>query len=217
MESPTTKTMQDVEAPTLKMWLEREEALLIDVREPSEYAAEHIPDAQLLPLSTFDPARVPQEAGKKLLDAGVTTVYNFRGGVQAWKEAGYATARGQRTPLSLQRQVQIATGSVVLLGMLLGVIASPWFLLLSGVVGVGLVYAGVSGTCGMATLLAHLPYNQRASGKDNHGGTRQGIPHRRSRTARGRVSGHLQNGCHVAGTRHGLTEAGRTGAISGAF
>ena len=179
MESPTTKTVQDVEAPTLKMWLERGEALLIDVREPQEYAAEHIPDARLLPLSTFDPARVPQEAGKKvvlhcvmgmrsaqagqkLLDAGFMTIYNFRGGLQAWKDAGYTTARGQRKPLSLQRQVQIAAGSLVLLGTLLGVIASPWFLLLSGVVGVGLVYAGVSGTCGMATLLAELPYNQRA-------------------------------------------------------
>jgi rhodanese-related sulfurtransferase len=179
MESPTTKTMQDVEATTLKMWLERGEALLIDVREPPEYAAEHIPDAQLLPLSTFDPARVPQEAGKKvvlhcvmgkrseqagqkLLDAGFTTVYNFRGGVQAWKDAGYTTTRGQQAPLSLQRQVQIVSGSLVLLGTLLGVLGSPWFLLLSGAVGIGLVYAGVSGTCGMATLLARLPYNQRA-------------------------------------------------------
>jgi len=179
MESPTTKTMQDVEVTTLKVWLERGEALLIDVREPPEYAAEHIPDARLLPLSIFDPTRVPQEAGKKvvlhfvmgmrsaqagqkLLDAGFTTVYNFRGGVQAWKDAGYATACGQRTPLSLQRQVQIASGSLVLIGTLLGVIVSPWFLLLSGVVGVGLVHAGVSGTCGMATLLDRLPYNQRA-------------------------------------------------------
>jgi len=178
MESPTTKTMQDVEATTLKMWLERGEVLLIDVRESPEYAAEHIPEAQLLPLSTFDPARVPQETGKKvvlhcvmgmrsaqagqkLLDAGFTTVYNFRGGVQAWKDAGYATAGGQRTPLSLQRQEQIASGSLVLLGTLLGGLVSPWFLLLSGVVGVGLVYAGVSGTRGMATLLARLPYNQR--------------------------------------------------------
>ena len=178
MESPTTKTIQDVEATTLKRWLEQGEALLIDVREPSEYAAEHIPEAQLLPLSTFNPARVSQEAGKKvvlhcvmgmrsaqagqkLLDAGFTTVYNFRGGVQAWKDAGYATVHGQRTPLSLQRQVQIVSGSLVLLGTLLGVIVSPWFLLLSGGVGAGLVYAGVSGTCGMATLLARLPYNQR--------------------------------------------------------
>ena len=70
MESPTTKTMQDVEATTLKMWLEQGEALLIDVREPLEYAAEHIPDAQLLPLSTFDPgARAPggrEESGPAL-------------------------------------------------------------------------------------------------------------------------------------------------------
>jgi hypothetical protein len=102
------------------------------------------------------------QAGQKLLDAGFTTVYNFRGGVQAWKDAGYATARGQRTPLSLQRQVQIVSGSLVLLGTLLGAIVSPWLLLLSGVMGVGLVYAGVSGTDGMATLLAQLPYNQRA-------------------------------------------------------
>ena len=74
---------------------------------------------------------------------------------------GYATIRGQRAPLSLQRQVHIAAGSLVLLGTLLGVIASPWFLVLSGGVGLGLLYAGLSGTCGMATLLAHLPYNQR--------------------------------------------------------
>lgn len=177
MESTTTKTIQDVDATTLKRWLEQGEALLIDVREPQEYAAEHIPEAQLLPLSTFHPARLSQEAGKKvvlhcvmgmrsaqagqkLLDAGFTTVYNFRGGVQAWKDAGYATAGGQRTPLSLQQQVQIVSGSLVLLGTLLGVLVSPWFLLLSGGVGAGLVYAGVSGTCGMATLLARLPYNQ---------------------------------------------------------
>src|SRR5215468_4577813 len=166
MESPTAKMIHEVEATTLQAWMERGEAILIDVREPPEYATEHIPGARLLSLSTFDPARVPQEAGKKvvlhcvmgmrsaqagqkLLDAGFTTVYNFRGGVQAWKDAGYATAGGQRTPLSLQRQVQIASGSLVLLGTLLGGIVSPWFLLLSGAVGVGLVYAGVSGTCVM--------------------------------------------------------------------
>ncbi len=67
MDNPTTKTMQDVEVTALKVWLERGEALVIDVREPPEYAAEHIPDARLLPLSTFDPARVPQEAGKKVI------------------------------------------------------------------------------------------------------------------------------------------------------
>src|SRR5262245_31093953 len=178
MESPVTKTMQDVEATALKVWLEQGEALLIDVREPPEYATEHIPGARLLPLSTFDSTRVPQEAGKKvvlhcvmgmrsaqagqkLVDAGFTSIYSFRGGIQAWKDAGYTTAQGQRTPLSLQRQVQIVSGSLVLLGSILGAAASPWFLLLSGVVGGGLVYAGGSGTWGMAMLAAELPLNKR--------------------------------------------------------
>jgi rhodanese-related sulfurtransferase len=178
MESPTTKTMHEVEATTLKVWMERGEAVLIDVREPPEYATEHIPGARLLPLSTFDPARVPQEAGKKvvlhcvmgmrsaqagqkLLDAGYTTVYNFRGGVQAWKEAGYTTAQNQHTPLSLSRQGQIVSGSLILLGIGLGVVVSPWFLLLRGIIGADIVYAGVRDTCGIALLLAQLPYNRR--------------------------------------------------------
>src|SRR3989441_12946426 len=176
MESPTTKTMQDVEVRTLKVWLERGEALLIDVREPPEYAAEHIPAARLLPLSIFDPTRVPQEAGKKvvlhcvmgmrsaqagqqLLDAGFTTVYNFRGGVQAWKEAGYTTAQSQRTPLSLPRQVHIVSGSLVLLGTVLGAVGSPWVLLLSGIGGAGVGCAGVGDTRGLGELLAPLPCN----------------------------------------------------------
>lgn len=179
MESHTTKTIQEVEVTTLKVWMERGEAILIDVRESPEYASEHIPGAQLLPLSTFDPARVPQEdgkkvvvhcvmgmrstqAGQKLLDAGYPTVYNFRGGIQAWKEAGYPTAQGERRHLSLQRQVQMVSGSLVFLGTVLGAAVSPWFLLLSGAVGAGLVYAGVSDTCGMAMLLARLPYNRQS-------------------------------------------------------
>ena len=178
MENPTTRTMHEVEATTLKVWMERGEAILIDVREPPEFATEHIPGARLLPLSTFDPTRVPQEAGKKvvlhcvmgmrsaqagqkLLDAGYTTVYNFRGGVQAWKEAGYTTAQSQRTPLSLPRQVHIVSGSLVLLGTVLGAVVSPWFLLLSGIVGADVVYAGVRDTCGMAMLLTQLPSNRR--------------------------------------------------------
>ena len=60
------------------------------------------------------------------------------------------------------RQVQIVAGSLVFLGTSLGVLISPWFLMLSGFVGMGLVFSGVTNTCGMAMLLAKLPYNQRA-------------------------------------------------------
>src|SRR2546428_12750839 len=123
MENPTTRTMHEVEATTLKVWMERGEAILIDVREPPEFATEHIPGARLLPLSTFDPTRVPQEAGKKvvlhcvmgmrsaqagqkLLDAGVTTGYNFRGGGQGGEEGRGNPAQRQRTPLRLPRPGQ---------------------------------------------------------------------------------------------------------------
>lgn len=179
MESSTTKTVQEVAATTLHDWMEQGDAVLIDVREPAEHAAEYIPGSRLLPLSTFDPMRVPQETGKKvvlhcatgaraaeagrrLLDAGFTGIYTFRGGIPAWKAAGYTTVCDRRAPISLQRQVQIVAGSLVLLGTVLGAVVSPWFLLLSGFVGAGLVYAGVSDTCGMAMLLARLPYNQRS-------------------------------------------------------
>jgi rhodanese-related sulfurtransferase len=135
-----------------------------------------------MPLSTFAPAWITVEhgkklvlhcvmgarsaqAGQKLLAAGFVEVYNLRQGIQAWKEAGYAIERSeqsQRTPLSLPRQVQIVAGSLVLIGAILGVVVSPWFLLLSGFVGAGLIYAGITNTCGMAMLLARLPYNRRA-------------------------------------------------------
>ena len=177
---PTTdKKLEAIDAVTTKTWLDAGTAVLVDVREPTEHAGEHIPGARLCPLSSFDPVRVPQEAGKKLvlhcvmgqrsaqagqklLEAGRTEVYNLQGGIQAWKEAGYPTERTTtQAPISLPRQVQIVAGSLVLLGTVLGAWVSPWFLVLSGFIGAGLAYAGLSGTCSMAMLLARCPWNQR--------------------------------------------------------
>lgn len=163
----------------LKAWMDKGEALLVDVREPSEHAGERILGARLVPLSGFNPAQVPQESGKKvvlhcltgtrstqagrkLLAAGFARVYNLKGGLQAWKGAGYATEYNSDAPISIQRQVQIVTGALVLLGTVLGTAVSPWFLLLSGFVGAGLMFAGITNTCGMAVLLAKLPYNRRS-------------------------------------------------------
>ena len=178
MKTTQDRQVQDIDAATLKSWLEREEAVLVDVREPAEHAGERIPAARLVPLSTFAPSQVPVEPGKKLvlhcvmgqrstqarrqlLAAGFAEVYNLQGGIQAWKDAGYTVERSQRAPISLQRQVQIVAGSLVLLGTILGAVVSPWFLVLSGFVGAGLTFAGITNTCGMAMLLAKLPYNQR--------------------------------------------------------
>lgn len=178
MATETGKSIQEVDAATLKAWMDTGSAVLIDVREPAEFAGEHIVGAHLVPLSTFDPAQVPQAKGKKrvlhchtgnrsaqaarkLLAAGYTEVYHLRGGLESWQAAGYDTERSTRAPLALNRQVQITAGSLILLGTLLGAFVSPWFLFLSGFVGAGLVFAGLTNTCGMAMLLAKLPYNQR--------------------------------------------------------
>lgn len=179
MTTTNNRRLQEINAVTLKKWLERDRALLIDVREPGEFFAEHIPGAKLMSLSRFDPTVVPQDnnkkivfqcqsgtrsaqAAQKMFDLGFNEVFHLQGGLPTWKAAGYPTKVNKNAPISMFRQVQIVAGSLVFLGTVLGAFISPWFLILSGFVGCGLVFAGVSNTCAMAMLLAKLPYNKRA-------------------------------------------------------
>lgn len=174
--------LQEIDAQTLKQLLEENAVTLVDVREAAEYATERIPGAKLHPLSQFDPLQLRPSAGQKLvlycqsgnrsakaarkcLDAGFNSVIHLRGGIPTWKKAGYRIEKSQNAPISLFRQVQIVAGSLVVLGTVLGVFVSPNFLLLSGFVGAGLVFAGITNTCAMGMLLAKLPYNQQAGNK----------------------------------------------------
>ncbi|MBI2297704.1 MAG: rhodanese-like domain-containing protein [Armatimonadetes bacterium] len=117
-----------VDAATLKGWLERGEAVLVDVREPAEHAAAHIPGSRLMPLSKFDCAAVQPkdgrklvlhcqsgmragQAAKRLLDAGCTEVYCFEAGVTGWQEAGYAVESTGKAHLSVLRQTQLTVGA----------------------------------------------------------------------------------------------------------
>lgn len=155
---------------------------LIDVRTPAEYREVHAPIARLVPLDALDPEAVlasrqgagdeplyvicrsgsrGQKACEKLRAAGCANVVNIQGGTQAWEQAGLPVVRGKKT-ISLERQVRIAAGSLVLLGTALEAAVSPYFLVLSGFVGVGLVFAGITDTCGMGMLLAKLPWNRVA-------------------------------------------------------
>ncbi|MGY2979977.1 rhodanese-like domain-containing protein [Thermostichus sp. OS-CIW-30] len=170
--------LKEIDALTLKQWLDQGRVQLIDVREPGEYADERIPGAINMPLSTFDPAKVPASTPEKpvvlhcrmgsrsirvgcqLLDRGWPEVISLKGGIEAWKVAKLPVTRTQNAPISIMRQVQIAAGSLVLTGTLLGAFVNPWWLLLSGFVGAGLVFAGVTNTCGMALLLARMPWNR---------------------------------------------------------
>jgi rhodanese-related sulfurtransferase len=170
--------LQLVDALTLKEWTETQPVQLIDVREPGEYAAEHLPGAKLLPLSQFQPAQIDfdgnnkvvlycqsgkrsHQAAQKLINAGFSDFAQLQGGITAWKELSYPTIINKNAPISLMRQVQIVAGFLVFTGTVLGAFVSPWFLILSGFVGAGLVFAGVTNTCAMGMLLAKLPYNQR--------------------------------------------------------
>lgn len=168
-----------IDAQTLKQGLDQQSVTLIDVREPGEFAGEHIPGATLVPLSQFDPRKIPQSddtqlvlycrsgqrsqiAAQKLQEAGFERVYQLSSGIAAWKDAGYPTLKNQNAPISLLRQVQIVAGSLVVTGTLLGVLVSPWFLIVSGLVGAGLIFSGITDSCILGMLLAKLPYNQRS-------------------------------------------------------
>lgn len=96
-----------------------------------------------------------------LREAAQCEAYLLEGGLDAWRKAGLPFAEDRRQPLELMRQVQIAAGSLVLAGVLLGLTAAPGFLGLSAFVGLGLIFAGTTGWCGMARLLAAMPWNRR--------------------------------------------------------
>ena len=87
----------------------------------------------------------------------------MEGGTLAWGDAGLPLERGRISMISLERQVRIAAGSLVLIGLILGYFVTPWFIALSAFVGAGLVFAGITDYCGMGLLLAKLPWNTRQS------------------------------------------------------
>jgi rhodanese-related sulfurtransferase len=157
-------------------------AILIDIREPNEYAREHISGARLVPLGAidthdFDRDRAAAKAvifhcqsgrrtaanAARLLAAGFKEAYALEGGLSGWRAAGLPAHIDRSQPIDLPRQVQIAAGSLVLGGIVLAALLSPWFALLSAFVGAGLVFAGATGSCAMARLLARMPWNTAAT------------------------------------------------------
>jgi rhodanese-related sulfurtransferase len=155
------------------------EALLVDIREADERARAHIPGSVHLPLSRLAEAELAVQAGQPVIfhcASGARTAQNaarlaeraggcqafiVEGGIAAWKGAGLPVAEDRKAPLPIMRQVQITAGSIVVLGVLLGTLVAPGFYLIAGFVGAGLVFAGISGNCPMANLLAAMPWNRQ--------------------------------------------------------
>jgi rhodanese-related sulfurtransferase len=161
--------------------LMRDGAVLVDIREADEHARERIPSARHHALSRIDAetplrpgddalifhcrsgARTKNNAPKLAGAASQCETYILEGGLDAWKKAGLPVTLDRKQPIEIMRQVQIGAGSLVLIGVLLGFLVAPGFYALSGFVGAGLLFAGVSGFCGMARLLAVMPWNRRAA------------------------------------------------------
>lgn len=175
-----SSTLVEVSPDVLDGWMRQGDTVLVDVREGFEHASEHIDGARNVALSTFDPARLRDECGGKRIvfhcrsgkrsaeaatrfRAGDEPIYHLTGGIEAWKASGRATHRAAAAPkIDVMRQVQMTAGSLVVIGVTLGLMASPWFLALSAFVGCGLIFAGASGWCGMAMILARMPWNRGA-------------------------------------------------------
>ena len=154
---------------------------ILDVRTPVEFAEVHVAQARSVPLDELKPGslQLPKEqpvyllcrsgqratkAAEKFAKEGFTQPIVIEGGTLAWIEANLPVMRGTAKVISLERQVRIAAGAIVFTGVLLAHFVNPHFIWLSGFVGAGLVFAGITDFCGMGLLLAKLPWNRRSSG-----------------------------------------------------
>jgi rhodanese-related sulfurtransferase len=178
-------TVQTIQPTTLAAMMRQNPAIeLLDVRTPAEYETRHALSARLEPLDRLNPAEVMASRGARsseplylicksggragkaceaFMAAGFTNVISVAGGTEAWAGAGLPTESTGRKTLPLDRQIQLIAGMICLTGAILGVAVSPWFYLLCAMVGAGLTLAGLTGFCGMAVLLARMPWNQARS------------------------------------------------------
>ncbi|WP_066269526.1 rhodanese family protein [Hydrogenophaga palleronii] len=154
-------------------------AVLVDIRGADEHARERIARARHVPMDRLQGGGLSvdgatavifhcrsgnrtQVNAPTLAACAACDAYVLEGGLDAWKKAGLPVVTDASQPLELQRQVQIAAGSLIVIGAVLGATVSPWFHALSGFVGAGLVFAGASGFCGLARVLMRMPWNRRA-------------------------------------------------------
>jgi len=152
--------------------------IVIDIREPDEHAREHIGGSINVPSSQLDSANLEQCKDKTILvycrtgnrtnrvkeilsNIQCKEIFCIEGGIEQWKRCGFETKKNTKAPIELIRQVQITVGFLIILSIALTYYFSPYFIFISLFCGAGLLFAGITGTCGMAKLLTFLPYNKR--------------------------------------------------------
>jgi rhodanese-related sulfurtransferase len=170
------KTISPVELQ--KILAAQADAAVIDVRTPVEFAEVHVPQARNVPLDELKPQSLAllkdqpiyllcrsgqraTKAAEKFAKTGFTQPIVVEGGTLAWIEANLPVTRSAVKVISLERQVRIAAGAIVFIGVLLAQFVDARFIWLLGFVGAGLMFAGITDLCGMGLLIAKLPWNKR--------------------------------------------------------
>lgn len=174
-----TENFSSISVKDLAQKCENEQVDFIDVRTPAEFREVHSVYARNVPLDSLDPKKVQanrdgdkplyvicksgnrsSKACEALIKGGLSNIVNVEGGTSAWDAAGLPVKRGKKT-ISLERQVRIAAGFLAFLGAALAIATNNvYWSGLSGFIGAGLMFAGITDTCGMAMVLAKMPWNQ---------------------------------------------------------
>lgn|GEM_PF-33442 len=174
--------VRTINVEVLKDWQARgQQAQVVDVRSATEFATVHLPMAINIPLEQIEGRTADFEANapvvlvcqsgararmaRNLLAASGKDLIVLEGGTQAWLQAGYPAVRMTVARWALERQVRLAAGVLVVVGVLLAVAVSRWWLLLPGFVGCGLAFAGYTGFCFMGEALARMPWNRPSGAK----------------------------------------------------
>jgi rhodanese-related sulfurtransferase len=171
-------TIKNIDAKTLKNWLDNDQAILIDVRQPAEHRSQKIESAKLIPLDEICKEKLPEIGNKKLVihcqggkrsltacqkllseNLGVE-IYNLEGGINSWCSSGCNVEVKSNKFIPLDRQVQIAIGLLVVISVFLSFFVSINFLILTLIIGLGLIFAGLSGICMLANFIAKMPWNR---------------------------------------------------------
>ena len=163
---------QTISAPDAARLIEQG-ARLVDIRSPDEHAREKIPAAACNPLDSLGP--LPGEGtvifhcrsgnrtavnADRLGASCRGEAYILEGGIEGWKAAGLPVQQDRGQPLEIMRQVQIAGGAMILLSVVLAMLLAPAWALLAGAVGLGMLHAGLTGSCAMTRLLEPMPWNR---------------------------------------------------------
>ncbi len=156
---------------------------LIDVRSLAEYRAGHASGAKLVPLDKLKPETLAvqlqhaggehdkpvylicqsgsraRQAAERLMETGQRNLAFVEGGTEAWEKAGLPMQRCANA-ISLERQVQIAMGTLLILKVFFGFTIHELFFAVTALIGAGLIVAGTTRWCGLARLIALMPWNR---------------------------------------------------------